>query len=721
MNPRLPVFIIALAVAAFLPAAARADFKIYVSEKGGDDRDGKTEATAFRTPERARDELRALRKTSALPPGPVVVEFLPGHYPRTQSLEFSAEDSGTPASPVIYRAQKPGTAVFSGARDFPLSQFRKVEDPALVRRLDPAARGQVLALSVKDAGLTSTGPYPDRFDDQGGIFELFDAQGRLPRSRWPNKGYTTMKSVLTVGDKNIPGVFEYRDDRPSRWTENKNFWLKGQWRVGWEDPALKVAAVDTTARTITFATGLVNGIGSKYKRPQGSGEEPWCAINMLEEIDQPGEWALDFTTGVLYVWPRETGPGSVISITQLTQPLVSVQEARHLDFSGLTLAHSLGDGMVMEQVENCRVLGSRLFNLAGRGVVIHGIRSGVQSCDIHDIGAGCVYISGGDRKALTLSENFVLNNHLHHYGVLKSQYSAGVHVGVLGNPAGGNAIRDALGIRIAHNCLHHAPRDAFLYSGNDNLYEYNEVYYCAFDTKDTGAWYSWLDWTMRGNVIRYNYIHDTVGGINPDDGASGNEAYGNIFKGPRTGVWIASGPDNNIHHNIFIKESGSVFGMDDRGVGRKYATNARLINRVKELNPDQEPWKSAHPELATMLDNRPELPWRTRFVGNLIVSQNPAPSELKMNAQFKNNPDIILEQDNLTMAEDPGFIDAAAGNFGLKPDSAVFQKIPGFEPIPFDKIGLQVDEFRPVLPDESELKRGPEHSPYQDKDLNYGT
>ena len=38
---------------------------------------------------------------------------------------------------------------------------------------------------------------------------------------------------------------------------------------------------------------------------------------------------------------------------------------------------------------------------------------------------------------------------------------------------------------------------------------------------------------------------------------------------------------------------------------------------------------------------------------------------------------------------DPGFVDAAEGDFLLRPDAEVFQRLPGFQPIPFDKIGPQ--------------------------------
>ncbi len=716
-----PLSLIALLVTI---VSATATPSIHVSPQG-DDAGAGTPESPYRTIDRARDAIRA-QKTAGQT-GPFTVELASGLYPVETTIRFGAQDSGAEGAPVTYRSREPGGAVLKGAKVLSLSDFRPVTDPALRERLDPSARGKVVAISLAEAGLKHGGPFPDRFEDRGGIFEVFDKTGRLPLSRWPNEGYTTMKSVLEIGDKTIPGVFEYRDERPSRWLKNENVWLKGQWRVGWEDPALKVKSIDPATHTITFATGLPNGIGSKYHRPKdgalaGSGKEAWCAMNLPEEIDQPGEWAIDFSTGTLLVWPREDGPDAKLIVTQLDQPLIEVNGATDLVFEGLILEHSLGDGIVMENVERCLVAGCVVRNIAGRGVVVHGRKSGVLSCDIHDIGQGAVTVSGGDRKSLTMSENFVLNNHLHHYGVLKNQYSAGVHVGATANPNGANAVRDAVGIRIAHNSIHHAPRDAFLYSGNDNIYEFNEIYYCGYNTADVGAFYSWLDWTMRGNVIRYNYMHDTVGGVNPDDGASGNLVHGNIFSGPRIGVWIASGPDNIIRHNIFLKEEGSVFGMDDRGVGRGYATNPRLINRVRELNPTEEPWKSAHPELATMLDNRPELPWRTQFVGNLIVSKNPKPSELKMKAEFKTNPEILLEKDNLVVAEDPGFVDLAGGDLTLREEAKIAERIPGFEPIPFRQIGLYQDAYRTRLPTEAEAARGPEHSPYaEDKDHNFGT
>jgi hypothetical protein len=52
------------------------------------------------------------------------------------------------------------------------------------------------------------------------------------------------------------------------------------------------------------------------------------------------------------------------------------------------------------------------------------------------------------------------------------------------------------------------------------------------------------------------------------------------------------------------------------------------------------------------------------------------------------------ENNNFKTNMDPGFVDMKKGNFMLKSNSIVFEKIPGFQPIPFDKMGLYKDKYR---------------------------
>lgn len=718
-----PFFFAALFALGSLQATAANE--LFVSPGGDDTHDGKSASTPFATIQRARDEIRAIKSAGRLPAGGVTVEILGGKYSLQNSMEFSAVDSGTKDSPIVYRAYQNQPVELLGGRVLKLSEFAPVTDEKVLARLDPAARGKVVCAPIAKLNLQHAGPFPQMFSDSGGIFELFWNGKRMPLSRWPNsvdpKDWTTMKKAVTNGGVNASGVFEYREERPSRWLENHSVWLKGQWRVQWEDPAIRVKKIDPAAHQITVAPGIPAGIGNKYTRPFGNGKEPWCALNLIEEIDRPGEWAIDFDSQTLFLWPPSAG--GELMVSQLAEPMIALKGTAHLQFIGLTFEASLGDGVDAENVESVLIAGCTLRNLAKTGVRLSGYRSGVQSCDFYDLGEGCVRIGGGDKLKLIPSENFVVNNHMHHYGALKAMYSAAVDLNFGGGPNDANfKLGTAVGIRVANNLIHDAPRDAVLVTGQDNVFEYNEIFNCGFQSGDVGAFYSWLDWTIRGLVIRYNFIHDTVGGVNPDDGASGNLVFGNIFAGDRVGVWIASGPDHKTINNIFVKPEGPVFGMDDRGAARGYATNSKLIKAVMDIHPTQPPWSVRFPLMTNLLASHPELPIRTQVERNLIVIKSGGPFSLKMSKAHQADTNLFFAGNNFVTAADPGFVDAAKGNFALKPDSMAFQKIPGFERIPFEKIGLQQDEYRHALPTDEEIGRSkPGQTPTKSGDKNFGT
>jgi hypothetical protein len=74
---------------------------------------------------------------------------------------------------------------------------------------------------------------------------------------------------------------------------------------------------------------------------------------------------------------------------------------------------------------------------------------------------------------------------------------------------------------------------------------------------------------------------------------------------------------------------------------------------------------------------------------NLIVGGPENPIEL-LGGQYAQ----MEGKNNFITKQDPGFIDMKNGNFNLKADSKVFKLIPGFQQIPFDKMGIYKDEYR---------------------------
>ena len=144
-----------------MPPAA---LTLHVAPDGSDDNPG-TAAKPFATLERARDQIRALKKAGKLPRGQVVVVVRGGTYELSRPLELTEDDSGTADSPIAYRAEEGKEVRLSGGR--PVNNWRPVTDKAILQRLDPAARGKVFQADLKALGITNYG------SPRGGGLELF--------------------------------------------------------------------------------------------------------------------------------------------------------------------------------------------------------------------------------------------------------------------------------------------------------------------------------------------------------------------------------------------------------------------------------------------------------------------------------------------------------------------------------------------------------------------
>ncbi len=624
--------------------------------------------------ERARDSARG---------GVVVLHG--GVYRLSRTLELGAADSGTTFRAAAGEVVRLSAGVVVAARP--------VTDAAVLARLDPAAKGKVAEIDGKALGLRHLGRFKDVFGDGGGIVQLYCDGKRLPVSRWPNRGYARMVRVTDNGDwSNGPGrhggAFVYEGDRPSRWLKavKEGLWLDGFWRVPWTPEKVRVQSIDVASKTITQAAPVGGGIGSKYKRPEGDGKEPWYALNVLEEIDQPGEWALDFQTGKIYLWPPSKGE---LVIADLETPLVRVAGASNVRFERVVFEGGLGDGVAVQGGEANVLAGCTFRWLGGNGVALAGgTRHGVQSCDFHGLGAGGVLMSGGDRKTLTPAGHYVVNSHFHHLGEVRKTYTPAVNIGYGGTPPVGMVVRN--------NLIHDLPHAAVLYAGNDHLLELNEVHNVALDSGDVGAFYTWNDWTSRGNMVRYNFVHHSsaANAFYMDDGDSGDTVTGNVVYRTQYGPFIGGGHDNTVRNNLVIEAKRGLH-LDARGVPRHYDTSDKhKMNLLATANYRQPPWSVKYPELLKVLEH-PTLPSGNALEENALVGcGEPYHFDKGDVLRFSTIRGNVTE----TVAG-AGFVDAAKLDFRLKPGSELVKKLPRLGEIPFGKIGLYVDEYRRVLPE----------------------
>jgi len=609
-----------------------------------------------------------------------------GTYAREATFALDERDGGAADAPIVYRA-RPGQAVrIVGGR--PVRGWKPVSDPAVLARIDEAARAHVVVADLREQGITEYGRLRRRGFGQPmwpAALELFYDDRPMTLARWPNRGWATIQ-----GAPNGPegGRFTYEGDRPARWTRAEDLWLHGYWTFDWADTYEKVASIDTAKREI--ATVPPHGV---YGYAPG---RRFYALNLLEELDSPGEWWLDRAKGLLYFWPPspiETGR-AVVSV--LEQPLISLRAARFVAFRGLILECGRDMGLTMNGCEDCLVAGCTIRNLGTSGISIDGgARCGVRSCDVYEVGDSGVSISGGDRQTLTPAGHFVDNCHIHHQSRWDATYRPAIGINGVGN-------------RATHNVIHDGPHNAILMGGNDHLIEFNDISRVCTETGDAGAVYMGRDLAMRGTIIRYNRFHDIgatvkanqegryteVMAVYLDDCYCGTTVFGNLLINAGRSIMLGGGRDNTIENNVFVDCNPSIH-IDQRGKGwaSKYFVPKgewSIFENLKAVPYDRPPYSTRYPHLANILEDDPAAAKYDRVLRNAHIGKG------KWIDWLDGLSEKTVECVGNWTEGDPGFVDAARGDFRLKKDAPVLKQ--GFKPIPFQKIGLYRDEYRPVEP-----------------------
>lgn len=675
MNPALLRLIFITAIAATQPCLLRAaDFHVAID---GKDSNPGTKSKPFGTLDRARDAVRELKHRTGLRREGVTVWVHRGEYPLAASFELTEADGGEPGAPVVYRAFEGDEVRLVGGRRLPASAFRPLQSPDELARLDQSARVHVLVADLRAVAITNLGVFPDQFTGAALVPELFFNDERMTLGRWPNDGWAEFTNVVESGaapwrnqvsDK--PSAFAYEGDRPARWLGAPAVWLQGYWCFDWSSDTIRVAAIDPDARQITLAKQHHYGLGSGNPGPRR-----FFALNLLEELDQPGEYFLDRDSGRLLFWPPGSLRGARIVLSTLTTPVIAIRNATNLTVRGFTIEACAGNGIEVKEGRGVGIVECRVRNTGMDGVVVEGGRDHrVLACDIFDTGTAGLKISGGDRKTLAPSGHEASDNHIHHVSRRQRTHAYHVHLG-------------GVGVRLAHNLFHDGPHQAIGLAGNDHVIEFNEIHHTGMETDDCGAFYMGRNPSERGSVLRYNFWHH-IGSARRhgscavyfDDGAGGQIVFGNVFYRAAGGsfgaVFSHGGHDNMVRNCIFIEcplALGSAPWPDK--MWKEWLTGSLWQKALREdVDITKPSYLDRYPDLKGFLDFSGE-PRRNHATGNVVVN---------CRAVRTGNWEV---QNNFVTESDPGFVNAAKLNFRLRQSSAVFTDVPGFEQIPFDQIG----------------------------------
>ena len=217
----------------------------------------------------------------------------------------------------------------------------------------------------------------------------------------------------------------YEGDRPKRWTHENDVWVHGYWFWDWSDERQKVESIDTEKRIISVVPPF-HGYG--YRIGQW-----FYAMNILAELDAPGEWYLDRETGILYFWPP-TPIEDGRAVVSVSDTLMSLTDVSHVALQGLILEVGRGTAVVMNGCEHTKIAACVLRNVGSVAVRIAGGRNnGVVSCDIYGTGSGGIVLRGGERSSLTVGGHFAENNHIHHYGRWNRMYTPAIAISGVGS------------------------------------------------------------------------------------------------------------------------------------------------------------------------------------------------------------------------------------------------------------------------------------------------
>lgn len=575
-----------------------------------------------------RNRVRAMLKGK--PDSAVDVVLAPGEYCLPAGMDFTAADSGTSeANMVTWRSESPGAAKIIGGVRVLASAFSVLDDPALLNRLQPEARGKVLVADVSAF-------VPDVLPDMPIEFRLPPSPtvfvdgnfGTL--ARWPNDGYASFTVVADKGRRSNTGgknmyercAFVFDEKRPNSWNFNEGVWLNGYWTHDWDSYCVRASgwgAENGTNNVMRLAGAIPYGV-----KNESWGSKPYrsfFAFNVFEELDSAGEYWLDRRKKRLYVYSPTAAVPHVV-IAKSSKPLLRGRGAGNLRFKNLDMAFNHGAIADFTAAENVLFEDCRIHDTMADGICVAGRRIRISQCEVSRCGRRGVVVDGGDRRGLIRSGNVVENSRIHDFSVFQRTYAAGIDLQMT-----------SVGVTVRGNEIFNSPYSAVMYGGNEHLFESNDVHHVVQDTRDAGAFYTGRDWTTQGNVLRGNRIHDigsggaqsAVAGFYFDDCDCGDAVYGNEISGVSRGILLGGGRDHPIIDNVFSNCAIGI-SIDCRGVTGTYWNSLEhggpswmLEEKAKRLDYTNGVWAALYPRLANIMNDNPREPLYNPVVSNLFI------------------------------------------------------------------------------------------------------
>lgn len=619
----------------------------------------------FATVVRARNAIRRLKQRNELAK-PATVFIRGGTYFLDDTLVFTPDDSGTKDCPLTYAAYPGEKPILSGGTT--------IADPW------KNYKGNIRVCTVRPV------------KNDGWVFrQLFVDGERQLRARIPNAGYYEIEKPVDEC------AFKYEAGNFGKWKHLND--VEAVILHSWNESRLLVSELNEKDRIVRF-------VDAKARHPvnwSGATINRYYIENVLEGLDQPGEWYLDAHTGRLYYWPTQELDSAEVIAPRLKQLVRFQGDAQHneyvehIEIQGLTFSDSdwvlpekgypdcgdVGDivepsAIALHGVRHCTLRDNCIRNVGTYAIEANGHDNRIVGNEIYSAGGGGII-----SRSLQGSPNIISYNHIHHCGVV---YHSAVGVN----------IDDGGGV-VSHNLIHDMPHSG-VYTrhwrtenqplGRRNqeqglIIEYNEIYNMSQVLDDSGGVF-----VRDSNIlIRNNLIHDVysqgrcpgwgiyLGCETRDSLVVNNIVYGtteslhvwyknrnitlenNVFaEGQRTQINYQN-PRNLSHENIVFQRN--IIYYTDPGTALFRISGARSMPAQSDYN---------------ILFCPGECVCRGSVIKGL---QGIDTWQRWQQSEF----------DIHSVVEDPQFTDVENGDYSLKPDSCALKL--GFKAIDISQVGIR--------------------------------
>ncbi len=509
-----------------LPVCAEGQTVYYVSPDGT----APVNTSSFENPT-SFSKVKTKINTSGA--GDYLIYLLPGEYPFSETISFNRVDSADGNKVISFCAYEKDTVVFTGGVSFSLSDTYAVSEE-MTDKFDESAVENIKELSLSEIGATA-GDISDYV-----ALEVTGGDKALRLARYPDVN----DEMLKIEGRNYSSKSEnisimVSDEKIYSWENPSEIKAEIPLQYYWMWTKHTVSSFDSENKTVTFSEKNNSHIATRNQQ--------FYFYNVVEELDEEGEYYIDRENNILYFYPYEDVEEYTVSI--LDNSLVSLKNVKNMTFTDIIFENTKGaDAISLAGCDNVVFSGCTVRNVMGNGITLDSGCTNIliENCGIKNIGGTGITISGGTSSELIRGENVVDGCIIENCGITSKTGLFGVRLTGCGNT-------------VKNSKLSNFPEDAIRYGGNDNLIDNNEISYACLYASDAGAIYSGNSWVVRGNKITNNFFHDIYGIFGSgahciyfDDGLGGETAEGNLFAYCNSGVLVHGGRDNNLNNNKFF-------------------------------------------------------------------------------------------------------------------------------------------------------------------------